>query len=146
MEVDTEVWREWRRTSDGLTWRVALPEDMPAIQRIWDAKARVIGVKCSLPDLFAPPVLLTLVAEDDRGRIVDGVFLEAIVDVTKLGAKPGGFQSLTGIADELASFVHNRKFRLVMAAMPGKAAEKMADGLKEAGFHEEQLKLWNRWV
>jgi hypothetical protein len=144
--MDIEAWREWRRTSDGLTWRIATAEDMPAIERIWQAKARVIGVKCSLPDLFAPPVVLTLVAEDDTGRVVDGAFLEAVIDVTKLGARPGGFQSLTGIADELAAFARRRKFRRITAAMPPKASERMAEGLTRARFERQQLHLWDREV
>jgi hypothetical protein len=103
----------------------------------------VIGVKAQLPDLFAPPVVLTLVAEDEDGRIVDGAFLEAMIDVTKIGARPGGFQSLTGIAGELAAFARSRKFRRVTAAMPVKASERMAEGLKRAGFERQQLCLWD---
>lgn len=140
----TEPWREWRQPSEGLTWRIAVPEDMPAIERIWRAKAMVLGVKAPLPDLFAPPVILTLVAEDERGRVVDGAFLEAVVDVTKIGARPGGFRSLAGIAEELACFVRSRKFRRVTAAMPRKVSDKMADGLERAGFVHQQLELWDR--
>lgn len=146
VRMDIELWREWRRTSEGLTWRIALPSDAGAIERMWDAKARVLGSKCDLPDLFAPPVILTLVAEDERGHVVDGAFLEAVIDVTKLGARPGGFKSLAGVADELAYFVRSRKFRRVTAAMPRKASERMAEGLKAAGFQHEQLELWDRWV
>jgi hypothetical protein len=123
-----------------------MAEDLPAIERMWEIKARLVGAKCSLPDLFAPPVVLTLVAENEWGRIVDGVFLEAVCDVTKLSATPKGFQSLTVIADELAAFAHSRKFRRITAAMPKKASERMAEGLTRAGFQPQQLSLWDREV
>ncbi len=141
-----ESWREWRRESEGLVWRAALPADLSAIKRVWKAKARILGVKCTMPDLFAWPVILTLVAEDQRGRIVDGVFLEASVDVTKLGANPNGFASLGGLADELAHFVSTRKIRRITAAMPESVSEKMAGGLIKAGFRRLALALWDRWT
>jgi hypothetical protein len=144
MSYNAEAWRDWRRESEGLSWRVALPSDLPAIERMWEAKARIIGVKHELPDLFASPVVLTLVAEDARGRIVDGAFFEAVIDVTKLGAKPGGFRSLTRIASELAGFFRSRTFRRVTAAMPEKVSEKMGAGLAQAGFREQPLRLWER--
>lgn len=142
--MDIEAWRQWRAESEGLTWRVAVPEDMPAITRMWEIKARLIGSKCELPDLFRTPVVLTLVAEDHWGRVVDGVFFEAVIDCTKLSAKPSAFRSLTAIAAELGAFFRGRKFRRVMAAMPKNASERMADGLTKAGFEQQQLCLWER--
>jgi galactitol-specific phosphotransferase system IIC component len=106
----------------------------------------VIGTKCPLPDLFASPVVLTLVAEDQRGRVVDGVFFEAVIDCTKLSARPGGFRSLTGIAAELGAFFKSRSFRRTLAAMPPRISDKMEDGLKRAGFFRETLHLWSKWL
>jgi hypothetical protein len=139
-----EPWREWRAESDGLVWRIAVAEDAGVIARMWEAKARLLGAKCSLPDLFASPVVLTLVAEDERGRVVDGAFFEAVIDCTKLSGRPGGFQSLTGIAGELGAFFQSRTFRRATAAMPPKVSEKMAAGLERAGFVHQQLELWER--
>jgi hypothetical protein len=143
---DAERWRHWRATALGLTWRVALPEDMSSIERMWKAKRRVLGTKCPLPDLFKSPVLIALVAENNRGQVVDGVFLEAVVDVTKLGAKPEGLASLAEISGDLAAFVKGRKFRCITAAMPRHVSARMAGGLVRAGFHEQRLALWDRWV
>lgn len=146
MDLETEPWRHWRRTKGGLTWRVAVEQDLPAIERVWKAKARVLGAKCELPDLFAWPVVITLVAEDERGRVVDGVFIEAVADVTKLGGTSQGFESLAAIEKDLAGFLASRKFRRITAAMPARVSEKMADGLKGAGFEPQQLCLWDRWL
>lgn len=138
------AWMEWRREADGLTWRVALPEDKPAIERMWRVKERLLGVKYGLPDLFAPPVILTLIAENERGWIVDGVFFECVADVTKLSGNPRGFRSLTAIEHDLASFLALRGFRRVTAAMPRRVSEKMEGGLRDARFQPQQLCLWDR--
>ncbi len=127
-------------------WRIALPGDMPAIERMWEAKRRILGIKNPLPDLFASPVVITVVAEDERGRIVDGAFFEAVIDCTKLGGRRGGFQSLATIADELAWFFKTRKFRRVTAAMPILVSSKMSNGLKRAGFTCQKLCFWDRWL
>lgn len=98
----------------------------------------------ALPNLFAPPVVLALVAEDTSGRLQDGVFLECVADVTKLSANPFGFESLTDIEGTLASFLLARGFRRVTAVMPRRVSEKMSDGLKRAHFQEQQLAFWDR--
>lgn len=146
MEVtaESESWREWRREAEGLIWRVAVPEDKPQIERMWRVKERLLGVKYPLPDLFAPPVILALVAEDDRGWIVDGVFLECVADVTKLSGNPRGFRALTAIEHDLASFLGLRGFRRVTAAMPRRVSDKMESGLQDAKFQRQQLELWDR--
>ncbi|MGP8269104.1 MAG: hypothetical protein ACLQLH_03475 [Terracidiphilus sp.] len=142
--MESESWLEWRAESHGLTWRVALPGDMPAIERIWKAKGKLVG-NDSRPDLFAFPVVLTVVAEDERGRIVDGAFLECVVDITKLGASRRGFKSLMGISRFLAGFVASRKMRMVYAIMPFWISRKMAPLLEKHGFEERDVIL-SHWA
>lgn len=137
-------WREWRAEADGITWRVALSEDIPSIERMWRVKQRLIGKKETLPDLFKGPVVIALVAEDEQGWIVDGVFIECVADITKLSGNPHGFKSLTKIQGKLASFLGTRGFRRVTAAMTPRLSEKMGDGLRSAGFDEQQLCLWQK--
>jgi hypothetical protein len=120
---------------------------MPAICRVWKAKARIIGTKGRMPDPFSFPVVITLVAEDRRGRVVDGVFLEAVIDVTKMGANPEGFASLVTVERELAGFLKSRKFRRITAQMPERLAVRMQAGLVRSGFQQQQqLTLWDRWL
>jgi hypothetical protein len=140
----SDDWRDWRAEAKGLTWRCALPQDMFAMERLWKAKGRVVG-NDDRPDLFAWPVVLTLVAEDDQGFIVDGVFLEAVVDVTKIGCSPEGFESLVGIAPELAGFVASRKMRFVYAILPTRLDRVMGKLLKLAGF-EDRGKMQSVWA
>jgi hypothetical protein len=141
---DNEEWREWRAESHGLTWRVALPEDMPAIDELWRLKGRVIG-NDRRPDLFEFPVILTIVAEDSAGKIVDGAFIECIVDITKLGASRRGFESLLGISNHLAGFVAGRKMRFAYAIFPIWLVKRMAPLLEKAGFVERDI-VQSHWA
>lgn len=139
-------WNNYSRTCNGLTWRLATVDDLPAILKLWRAKERFLGCAQDLPPLFSRPTLLTLVAEDVEGRIVDGLYVEAIVDVTKLGISSLGFESTIAIADDIADWLKERGFRLASIVAPKRLVSRMAAVLEKMGFTSkaERSSYWSR--
>jgi hypothetical protein len=74
----------YRKAENGVTCHLGTLEDLPAIYDLWECRERILGPQ-DKPMLFARPVVLTLVAEDESGKIVDAVYFEATIDVTKIG-------------------------------------------------------------
>jgi hypothetical protein len=126
-------WREWRLTHAGLTWRAALPEDAVAITSLIDAGERRLGRR-DRPDLFAPPVILTLVAEDAAGVIVDGVAIELVADVTKFTDNRQGFAAFEKLVPVVGAFLDSRKIRVAQMWTPLRWTRAMARAMARMGF------------
>lgn len=133
-------------TMHGLTWRLATVDDLPAILKLWRTKERFLGRKQDMPPLFARPTLITLVAVDDNGVIRDGLYVEATVDVTKLGCSQDGFESTLAVYEDIADWLKDRGFRLASIVTPKKLATRMSALLTKMGFQskEDRSAYWSR--
>lgn len=145
---ELDLWRGYRQDADGLTWRVATPDDIPALEHLWAVKERVLQRKIDRPDFFKPPCLITLVAEDEHGRILDALYAEAHIDITKIGCSLKGFESTPKVAGHLAMWLKSRGFRLASIIVPKVLSARMAGTLKEMGFSstENRSIYWRKWL
>jgi hypothetical protein len=144
--LEIEFWRSYRKCTGELTWRCALPGDRDAIERVTRITERFLDVPQRRPDLFGRPVLLALVAENAQGRIVDVLYLEAHVELKKVGVTRAGFEESTEIAEDLARWLKGLGFRSVWANnLPRlkKAMEKVFTGL---GFEclDGKMSVWRK--
>ena len=141
--MDNDDWRNWSLTSEGLRWRIAVVEDLPALTRLWDAAQAVAGPQ-ERPDLFSFPVVLTLVAEDINGLIVDGLYVEFEGFIRKVGLSRQGMVSAEALVPMLASFLVSRKIRIGRVAAPIRLAKVMAASLRRMGLTEvsESFRYW----
>lgn len=126
-------WANYRRRVGDLTWRLATVEDIPEILRLWRVTDRLLGPQ-DKPMLFASPVLLTLVAEDGGGKIVDALYCEAVLDVTKIGCSRAGFDGAEVIVEDLRQWAARRSFRLARIAIPRALIGAMESVLRRFGF------------
>lgn len=102
---------DWRKRSLELTWRIATPEDMDALRELNARGSRVNP--SALPNLEEPPVLVTLVAEDEYGTIVYGAYVEAVAHIRAIGVHRHGLESLLGLKGLFVSFLRAAHFRMV---------------------------------
>ena len=71
LDIKADFWKDYRKVTGSLRWRLATPDDLPRIRRIKNVSERFLNQKQKNLPLFDPPVLLTLVAENAQGRIMD---------------------------------------------------------------------------
>lgn len=116
----------WRlKASNGITWRLAVIEDMPRLTELWDNMDKRLG-KQDRPDLFAMPVVLTLVAEDEHGIIVSGLYGEAVIDFTGIGTDRRAMLTASEIIPTLHEFLLERTIRVVRVLVPKRVAKGMS--------------------
>lgn len=109
---------DWRfQTSNGYTWRLARAEELPLIEDLWCVQESVIG-KQDKPDLFNIPVVLTLVAENEAGEIVEALYAEAVVEFTSIGAERGALRSVNELFPHLRRFCGDRSLRVARVNVP----------------------------
>ena len=77
----SEFWRGFSKCTGRLTWRLATADDLGSINRLKNVSERFLGQPQRNPSLFRMPVLLALVAENEQGKIVDCIYLEAQVEL-----------------------------------------------------------------
>lgn len=142
--LDVEAWRDWTIEHADLTWRVALPEDGNAVAALIEAQP----VKQDRPDLFAAPVILTLVAEDFTGEIVDALYIELIAEITKITANRAGFDAYQLLLPHIRSFLHARNIRVAQMAVLPRWKRVMAASLERMGFWciDSRFSCWVRKV
>jgi hypothetical protein len=128
-----------------LTWRLALPEDQPAIDRIKEASERLLDEKQKSPALFERPVLLALVAEDDTGQVVDALYLEAQVEVVKIGCSSTALVETAGLESDLYTWLRGMGFKTATIRTRKSLKEKMAYVLEYLGFECED-DTFSRWT
>lgn len=127
-----------------MTWRAATIEDAAAIIRLWEVTDRLLG-KQDKPMLFARPVMLTMVAEDPNGKIVDAFYVEATVDITKIGASRRGFEGTIPIAEDIRAWLKSRGIHMARICVPLSIVERMSEGLKTLKFWPSNG-LLSHWV
>jgi hypothetical protein len=109
----------WRlKTANGLTWRMMRIEDAPRVVDLWREMDRKLGKQDS-PNLFALPVLVTLVAEDELGEIVEALYGEAVIDLTLIGCDRRAMASTVELTGPLGSFLKSQwNIRAVRVLVP----------------------------
>lgn len=143
--MDANYWKDFRRTTGTLTWRLATSEDQPAIDRIREASERLLNEKQKSPALFGRPVLLALVAEDAEGNVVDALYLEATVEVCKVGSSPIGLIETAGLESDLYSWLRGMGFKTATIRTRRSLKAKMRVALTLLGFTCEDDKF-SRWT
>lgn len=128
-----ESWRNWSLESEGLRWRIALEQDLPALNHLLDTAHMMVGPQ-ERPDFFAFPVVLTLVAEDADGIIVDGLYVEMEAYIRKIGLNKTGMLSAEALVPMLGSFLVSRKIRIGRVAVPARLARVMRDSMRRMGL------------
>lgn len=131
---DVYSWKDWSIQSNGLRWRMATPDDTAVLTALMD-QVPLRWRNLDRPDLFKSPVLLTLVAEDAEGTVVDGCYVEAVCEVVKLCMTPAGFNSMEELAPWLRRFMTLRGFRICQVTTPRRLARYMRAILELCGFH-----------
>jgi hypothetical protein len=148
MEVTdwTQFWHDYRRTTGTLTWRLATPVDLPAIRRLRSITERFLGKPQRDLSLFRFPVLLALVAENERGVIVDCLFLEAQVEVVKTSCSRKGLEESAGLEEDLLHWLRAKGFRTLWVTTIPRLRDRMAQVLGMAGFKclDGVMSVWRR--
>ena len=139
-------WDSYRKNTGTLTWRLARPEDRDAIERVARITERFLDIPQRRPNLFDKPVLLALVAENEQGRIVDVLYLEAHVELKKVGITRAGFEESAEIARDLAEWLKERGFRSVWANNLPRLKKAMQGVFTRLGFEslDGVLSVWRR--
>lgn len=137
-------WRDWSLESNGLRWRIAEEKDLPALTFLLDAAGQMMGPQ-ERPDFFAFPVVLTLVAENTDGLIVDGLYVEFEACIRKIGLNRQGMISAEALVPMLASFIVSRKVRIVRVTVPKRLAKIMRASMERMGMIDVTEKF-SHWV
>jgi hypothetical protein len=140
----SEFWRGYSKCTGRLTWRLATPVDLPAIRRLRTISERFLGQPQRNAPLFSMPVLLTLVAENERGKIVDCVFLEAQVEIAKMACTAESLTELGGLEEDLSKWLRTIGIRTVLATTLAGPKGKMARALDGLGFKCCE-RVWTYW-
>jgi hypothetical protein len=144
--MDANYWKDYRRAAGDLVWRLATPEDHPAIDRIREATERLLNEKQKAPNLFAAPILLTLVAEDAAGNVVDALYLEAQVEVVKMGCSSESFTATMDIEKDLYAWLRGMGIKRATVRTRLSLKDRMRPVLSFLGFENEDddFSHWKR--
>ena len=140
----SEYWRGWTKRTGKLTWRLATPVDLPAIRRLRNVSERFFGQPQRDPSLFAMPVLLTFVAENERGKIVDCVYVEAQCELVKMACSPESLTELAGLEEDLSKWLRSIGIRAVLATTVAHPKNTMANALHTLRFKSCEG-IWTYW-
>lgn len=128
---------DWRCEKDGVTWRVAKPEDLDAILAVHrQAHPHINGA--AHPHPFKPPVVLTLVAEKD-GKIISCCYIVSVAETCMIGESEEAFASLPAIAEDVRYFLRHRAFITVQTRVVPEGAEAMKPVHQELGFVDDAM-------
>lgn len=130
----SEFWRGFSKCTGRLTWRLATADDLGSINRLKNVSERFLGQPQRNPSLFRMPVLLALVAENERGKIVDCLYLEAQVELVKLACTAESLTELAGLEEDLSIWLKSIGIRTVLATTLAGPKDRMAEGLLGLGF------------
>jgi hypothetical protein len=142
----SEYWREFRKTTGRLTWRLATSADLPAIRRLRNVSERFLQQPQRNPSLFDLPVLLALVAENEKGKIVDAVYLEIQVELIKMACTRSGAEEGLALEEDIALWLKSIGFKSVLATTSVGLKERMTPILEKLGFRPvpPSLSYWKR--
>lgn len=143
--MDASFWKDYRRTTGELTWRLATLEDQPAIDRIKEVSERLLKEKQKSPALFDRPVLLALVAEDAEGNVVEVLYLEAQVEVVKMSCSQTGLIETAGLESYLYAWLQGMGFKTATIRTRKSLKDKMSVALTFLGFTcDDKFSHWTR--
>ena len=140
----SEFWRDWSKCTGKLTWRLVTADDLPAINRLRNISERFLGQPQRNPSLFRMPVLLALVAENERGKIRDCVYLEAQVEMTKMACTAESLTELAGLEEDLSKWLRSIGIRAVLATTVAHPKNTMANALHTLRFKSCEG-IWTYW-
>jgi hypothetical protein len=130
---------EWRfQASNGYVWRMATAGDLPRIQELWANQESRIGAQ-DKPDLFDLPVLLTLVAENAGGVVVEALYIEAVAEFVSIGTERGALRTVHEMFRHFRDFCGQRKIRLARVNVPRRLARMVGRFLPGLDQTEDQL-------
>lgn len=144
--MDAIFWKNYSKVTGKLRWRLATPEDQPAIDRIREVSERLLNEKQKSPALFDRPVLLALVAEDEFGVVVDCLYLEATVEVCKSGCSTEALIETAGLEADLYTWLRGMGFKTATIRTRKNLKEKMRPVLERLGFtcEDDEFSRWTR--
>jgi hypothetical protein len=134
MNAPSEFWKNWTRETGTLRWRLALPSDLPAIAELRKASERLTDQVQRDPDLFSTPVLLTLVAEDKDGKLVDALYAEVEIELIKIGMVPEAFGEVALLQQDLSAWLQSIGIRTVLVTTLPSHKQQMGATLETLGF------------
>ena len=144
MESPADLWRNYRKTTGKLTWRLATPDDLPRIRKMRNISERFLHQKQSQIGLFSPPVLLTLVAENEHGKIVDCLYVQSIVEISKISCIEAGFEETAGLEADLYAWLRGIGFKQAIINTNHGLRERMRPILEKLNF-KCQDGMFSRW-
>jgi hypothetical protein len=89
---------------------------------------------------------LTLVAQDDTGRIVEALFVETQVEIVKIGCSEAGFTETAGLEADLYAWLRGIGFKRANIKMVRGLKDRMSALLGALGFScgDEEFSHWTR--
>lgn len=127
-------------------WRLAVPDDLPAIRRLRSISERFLGKPQRVLSLFEKPVLLALVAENAGGKIVDTLYVEMQVELIKTSCSGKGFEESAALEADLEHWLRDLGFRTIWVTTMPRLKPKMAPTLKGLGLKclDGLVSVWRR--
>lgn len=141
----SDFWKDYRKTTGLLTWRLAKPEDQPAIDKIREETSARMKEEQKELSLFKSPVIIALVAETLMGDIVDVLYVEAQVEIVKIGLSETGFIETSGIASDLGDLLRSMGFKTATIRTRKSLKDQMSEVLGYLGFECED-NAFSRWT
>ena len=141
-----ESWRGYHRTTGKLQWRLATPDDLPAIRRLRTVSERLLGMAPRNPALFSSPVLRTLGAENETGNVVDCIYVEAQVELVKMSCSEESLREMAGLEEDISTWLRKIGIKTVLATTIPRRKSGMARALEALGFNcaDGALTYWKR--
>lgn len=129
------------------TWRLAEPRDLPELALLGRKQQKLTGQKVDEVNYFAPPVLLTLVYEED-GKIRGGFYVEAVGELCFIGTDPAVTEAAPEIAEQVYINLRLRSIRYLRTFIPKRVLRPLKKHLLRAGFDlfEEHAHFFRRLV
>lgn len=127
---------DWNKRSLDLTWRIATPEDIVNLRELHARDGGRINPSI-LPALDEAPVLLTLAALDENGKVVYGAYIENVAHIRAIGVHKHGLMSLLGLKRMLGSFLVGAGFRMCKINFRRQMTFSVRPLLEAAGFVAE---------
>ena len=143
--MDANFWKDYRKTTGELTWRLATPDDLPRIRKMRNTTERLLHQRQDQIGLFSPPVLLTLVAENEHGKIIEALYVESIVEIRKISCTTSGLEETAGLEADLYQWLRGIGFKQAIINTNHGLRERMRPVLEKLGF-KCQDGIFSRWT
>jgi hypothetical protein len=117
-----------------LSFRTAVPEDLPAIQQLHQDQQQAQGTSYELPFLFARNIPIALVGVDDVGVIRQCFYCEAVCELRFVGCDPRATALSQRESDGLCYVLKLMGYRWLETYVPRKLKKMSQKPLRRAGF------------